>query len=301
MKSIYTKVFVGAAALMMLSCTDTSEMVPYNLTTHTDFGQMVVASGVVGSVHTDSSTAVTEGVKQSYIHFLTQDGYSTRVYAYEVNMATPSIDLKVCTANDYNSTMYSKQVLSEQAKLVESAGNTVIGGINGDYFVSSGKPNGVLVKDGKIIKKYSTKATWTYFGITKDKQAVIGDEADLAANSMDNLRDAIGGKDWLVRGGNIMPQTVPTREAKTAIGVTSAGKVVMFVVDGGLFNYSNGLILADVAKIMQQLGCTDAISLSSGRSSTFMSRVNNLIALRNIPSNNMVEDPISNGLLIIKK
>ena len=285
----------------MLSCSDTSEMVPYVLTTQTEFGQQMVNSGVVGSVHTDSSTVVAEGVQENYIHFLSQDGYVTRAYAYMVDVNQADLDIKVCTANDYNSTMYSKQVLTEQAKLVEAAGNTVLGGINGDYFVSSGRPNGVLVKDSKVIKKYSTKATLSYFGITKDKKAVIGDESDLVANGMDNLRDAIGGKDWLVRAGNVMPQTVPIREAKTAIGVTASGKVIMFVVDGGQFYYSNGMILADVAKVMLQLGCTDAINLGSGKSSTFISRINNQIVLRNIPSNNMAEDAISNGLLIIKK
>lgn len=301
MKSIYAIMFAGLALLAMSSCSDTTEMTPYELTTKTEFGKRMIESGVVGSVHTDSMTTVADGVRELYIHFLSLDGYATRAYVYEVDMNKTDIDIKVCTANNYNTTAFSKQPLSEQALFVEAEGNTVLGGINGDYFVASGRPKGILVKDGKVIKKYSRKAELPYFGIEKNKKAVIGSEIDLRENGMENLRDAVGGRDWLVQGGNVMPQVVPIREAKTAVGLTADGRVIMFVVDGGLFYYSNGLLLADVAKIMMHLGCTESISLSSGASSTFLSRITGKIALRNIPSNNMIEDAVSNGLLIIKK
>lgn len=303
MKSYYKLNFIVFCCIAILySCSPKEEFTVFVAEAETEFGEKIInGTDLVGTVHSDSSEIVTEGVRESYMNFLAMNGYLTKIYVYEIDLSNPGIDLAVSTANDYNSASYSKQNLTEQAVLIDSESNKILGGINGDFFNATGRPNGILFKNGNKIKAPASKPTASYFAITKDKKPLIGDELELKTEGTDHLRDAVGGKDWLVKGGELMPQVVPTKEAKSAVGITPDGKVILFVVDGGLYFYSNGMLLADVAKVMKSLGATDAITLSGGKNSTFISRRGDDIVLRNMPSNNGQEEAVTNGIVIVQK
>jgi hypothetical protein len=59
-----------------------------------------------------------------------------------------------------------------------------------------------------------------------------------------------------------------TRAPRTAIGVTAAGDVLLVVVDGRAdLPHSVGATLAELAQLMLNLGCTDAMNMDGGGSS----------------------------------
>ena len=93
-----------------------------------------------------------------------------------------------------------------------------------------------------------------------------------------NVRNAIGGGPNLVSNGQVnvsyneevMFDSGVGRDngdPRTAIGYTASGKMILFVVDGR--RNGIGLSLPQVANVMIQLGCVQAINLDGGGSSTF--------------------------------
>lgn len=83
-----------------------------------------------------------------------------------------------------------------------------------------------------------------------------------------------------------------TRHPRTAIGRNAAGEIFMVVVDGRQV-MSAGASLAELAAIMQRYGCTDAINLDGGGSSTLTI----LGDVLNRPSDGQ-ERRVANGILI---
>ena len=84
--------------------------------------------------------------------------------------------------------------------------------------------------------------------------------------------EAVSGSSQILNNGRI---TVNGRDAslapRTAAGVADDGKtLVLLVVDGRRPKYSAGATLGTVADLMKQLGCTDAINLDGGGSSTMV-------------------------------
>ena len=64
-------------------------------------------------------------------------------------------------------------------------------------------------------------------------------------------------------------------------------KVVLMVVDGRNTGVSEGVILTDLARLMQGVGCTDVLNLDGGGSSVFCAGQN--LTILNRPSSNGAE------------
>ena len=92
-----------------------------------------------------------------------------------------------------------------------------------------------------------------------------------------------------------------TRHPRSAIGVLKNGKWVFAVIDGRQ-KHSEGFTIVQLAKFMRQLGCTSALNLDGGGSSTIVIKDK----IVNLPSGrdyclSRKERPISNAILICVK
>ena len=99
-------------------------------------------------------------------------------------------------------------------------------------------------------------------------RATIGTFHDLPAGAA----EAVGGSSQILSNGRI---TVNGRDAtldpRTAAGVADGGKtLVLLVLDGRRPGHSVGATLGTLADLMKQLGCTDALNLDGGGSSTMV-------------------------------
>src|SRR5690606_23501191 len=160
-------------------------------------------------------------------------------------------------------------------------------------------------KEGVIIKSTVQDAVNTFFAITNEKKAVIGNQ-ELYGSIKSDLVEAVGGRVILVENGIIPKHTDDRLEPRTAIGVSEDGnKVYMLAVDGRNFHYSNGMNYEDLGKILKALGSYDAINLDGGSSTTLIIRnatelTPNRFELRNWPTDNGGQErAVANGLLII--
>lgn len=95
------------------------------------------------------------------------------------------------------------------------------------------------------------------------------------------------------------------RHARTAIGILPNGNWVFVVVDGKQPKLSLGMTIKELADFMEGLGCTDALNLDGGGSSTFVYQDQ----VVNQPTGDGDDDdkgkrilrPVSDAILIMQK
>jgi exopolysaccharide biosynthesis protein len=115
-------------------------------------------------------------------------------------------------------------------------------------------------------------ASVLYNGLTYDFQLRLSGQID-----WQGVKEAIGGGPRLVKNGapavtrdyERFDASYNARHPRTAIGYTAAKEVVMLVVDGRS-ELSKGLTLDELASLMVKLGCTDAMNLDGGGSTTLV-------------------------------
>lgn len=117
------------------------------------------------------------------------------------------------------------------------------------------------------------------------------------------LNSAIGGGPRLLARGQVavdaaaqgFPEGFSTgRNPRTAIGITADGDLLMLVVDGRQAGLSGGVSLLELALMMQQRGCVEAINLDGGGSSAMA--VHGVVVNR--PSDG-ASRPVANALALI--
>lgn len=84
------------------------------------------------------------------------------------------------------------------------------------------------------------------------------------------------------------------RAPRTAIGVTASGELLLVTVNGRQPNISVGMSLAELGRLLIELGAVQAMNLDGGGSTTMVIR--DLVL--NLPSNGQ-ERPVSNAILIL--
>jgi hypothetical protein len=119
------------------------------------------------------------------------------------------------------------------------------------------------------------------------------------------LVEAIGGLPRIVRNGNISIESereggsasfTNNRHPRSAIGFNADTSRFFFVtVDGRQPGYSEGMTLPELAAFMRELGCTQALNLDGGGSTTMVVR-NKVV---NRPSDATGERAVANALLLI--
>lgn len=112
----------------------------------------------------------------------------------------------------------------------------------------------------------------------------------------------------LLLGGQPVPQRedlkfVSQRHNRTALGVRADGTTLLLVADGRFKHRAEGLSLPELIMVMRWLGCTDAINLDGGGSTTMYVR-SHPDRVVNHPSDNRRYDhtgqrPVSNAILVL--
>ena len=150
----------------------------------------------------------------------------------------------------------------------------VIASINADGFnMQTGEPGGLLVMNGI---EYHPVNSAGFFAITKDKKAIIGSKADWAKYK-DQVQEAVGAfGTTLVKDGKVNVTATSdyynNRAGRTSVGITKTGKVVFMVLDGRQEPFSCGGSMEEIAQIMLEAGCVEAVNLDGGGSTTFVAK-----------------------------
>jgi exopolysaccharide biosynthesis protein len=151
--------------------------------------------------------------------------------------------------------------------------------INATFFDmdTAGTDNiGLVVSNGEPVSPF--RGDWPAINIDPDNRVEIvhgeHDTFDVVSPSQNVvLHNAVAGSDQIVTDGQpLSPQ--PDREffttahPRTAIGYTADNKLVLVTVDGRQPGVSEGLPLDELAQLMIELGCVQALNLDGGGSTT---------------------------------
>ena len=125
---------------------------------------------------------------------------------------------------------------------------------------------------------------------------------NLLSPSWSDVLDAIGGGPALVRDGKpifraqeLFTTSQMARNARTAVGQTAAGRILLVAVDGRKPGYSVGMTNFELAQTMVRLGAVTAAGLDFGTSTTMAFEGE----LLNRPSDPGGERAVSEGLFVL--
>jgi len=267
------------------------------------------------SVVSSQKTTLTEGITQEIFKGTTTDGKQVVYYVATADIASPYVDVYANYKDNDPSKGWGMQKVRDQVKAANARHSDpaspnyipyyqVVASINGaGYNMTTGEPGGLLVMGGV---EYQAPDGNGFFGILSDGTARIGSTEEynsLKAQGKVMEGIAIFGT-TLVKDGQIavVPYAghVNDRASRTAVGITRTGKVVFMVVDGRQEPVSCGASMLEIAQIMLDAGCVDAVNLDGGGSTTYMALQpgDSEISLVNNPSDGF-ERSVSTSLIMV--
>ena len=230
----------------------------------------------------------TTGMKQNTIRILYLD------------LSQEGLELKSGYRNGDGS-QWGLQTCTEQAAQIEAElrkhepDATVVAAVNANFFnMSTGEPLGALVMDGKVI--HGTQSGYGYFAVKTDGTAVIRPGSTSIGRK---IVSAMGGDELLISGGVVSDGESTDLGPRTAVGIREDGTVLLVQVDGRQSPMACGVSRPQLAQIMLDLGCVDALNLDGGGSSTYcVMRPGGSLAIQNSISDGY-ERAISGSLLVV--
>ena len=267
--------------------------------------------------HTESTLA--PGVDQYINYAYAKDGKQMVYYVATADITRDDVVIQTSYLKQHengvmgmekltNQIAYANQKYSnpDDAQYISEYYN-VVAGVNASFYnMTTGQPIGITFIDGV---SFGTTSYDNFFAILKDGKTAVIDYAKNVGNYVDEngestIWQAAAGNQWLVRDGEDVTSSyggsyATTRHSRTCVGVTAEGKVVMMVLDGRQEPFSCGGTMQELAQIMLEAGCVDAVNLDGGGSTTYASRPegSDNVEIINRPSDGS-ERSISSGLII---
>ena len=257
-----------------------------------------LAPGITQEIHYATSA---DG-KQMVYYIATGDITRGDVHVY-ANYAhnDPSLGWEMSRVEDQANAAQANRGDPNSPNYIENY--NVIASINGSGFnMQTGEPSGLLVMDGKEYQGINSAG---FFGILDDGTAVIGTTQEYNTIYKDRVKEGIAGfGSTLIKNGEIAINRTESyysnRASRTAVGITKTGKVVFMVLDGRQEPFSCGGSMEEIAQIMFEAGCVEAINLDGGGSTTFVAKQpgDDALSVVNRPSDGFARS-VSTSLLMV--
>lgn len=140
-----------------------------------------------------------------------------------------------------------------------------------------------LVVAGGVLRSPAHVAYWSFW-LDEKGLGHIG-----ALQNTPETKLAVSGFSGLLQQGKVLPQAAGALHPRTALGLDASGrKLVLLVVDGRQPGYSEGASEYELAGLMAEQGCTDALNLDGGGSTIMLQKG----AIMNRPSNPKEPRPV---------
>ena len=242
------------------------------------------------SIFSNEHSILAPGIEQDINYAQTTDGKQIVYYVATVDVNRSDVDLFVNYKDNkapVGSNIGLQKVEDQTAALVknyrakkDASGqplyenfNAIVATNGAGYNITNGIPAGLVVMEGV---EYSSVNAPGFFAILKDGTAKIGTQSEYAEYK-DQIQEGIQAfGSVLVKDGKVSvtksANYTSNRASRTAIGITADGKVVMMVLDGRQLPRSAGGAMEEIAQIMLEAGCVEAINLDGGGSTTYLSK-----------------------------
>ena len=266
------------------------------------------------TVFSNETAILAPGITQQIKHATSADGKQMVFYIATADITRDDVHVFANYNNNDPAGGWAMQRVLDQANAAqEKYGNpeseyyipnyNVIASTNGaGYNMSTGEPGGLLVMGG--IEHHAPNDAG-FFGILKDGTPVIGTTEEYNTIYKGQVQEGIARFGYtLVTDGEISIYEgegyTGNRAPRTAVGITGTGKVVLMVVDGRQEPVSCGGSMEEIAQIMLEAGCVDAINLDGGGSTTFVAKQPGTeeLAVMNRPSDGAARS-VSTSLMMV--
>ncbi|MVX36066.1 phosphodiester glycosidase family protein [Myroides sp. LoEW2-1] len=290
---------------LQVSCQTTSDdnYTTYKAVAKTDRAkQLIENTNLVAQVFKDSTYTLTEGVVVHEFDYLSQKGLAMKTFVYDIDLNRP--DVSVVASLPDNQPKFAMQPMTAQATALLNTKFDVIGGVNGDFYdMTTGVPRGVFVFNGMVLKDTYIDRNEGFLAVDKNNKVYLQD-IKLFKENKDNYQHVVSGGVWLVKDAELVKQSDETVHPRTAIGTTKDNHLLLMVVDGRNYTWSNGMDYTDLGVFMKAIGAEQALNFDGGGSSTFFINPNgnaNEFLIRNLPADNGgKERAVANGVIITK-
>ncbi|MEI8215689.1 MAG: S-layer homology domain-containing protein [Eubacteriales bacterium] len=241
----------------------------------------------VGKVVFDYTFTVNGNDTYSFQHINKPRGASNSLHLFNSNYASStrtsgSNTEVVMTALDSTEPFINGTINAQVESVNINTSNTSIGDNNLVFSASSGTPYAATLE---------TLAPGDNIAITT---------TDLTGEFADTV-EAMGAYEIIVQNGAISTDSTDTNP-RTCIGIKPDGSIIIYAVDGRSPGHSVGMNLKDVASYLISRGCTSAVNMDGGGSTTMLVRMpgDAEATLMNLPSDGK-ERNVSNALFFVTK
>lgn len=223
------------------------------------------------------------GVNQYEFHYKNLNGSPVIVYVMEVKADS---GCRVAVGTPYDGDVVGNgrsQTVLDMANAGRANGKDIIFALNSGFFALSSDqmPEGVVIKDGKILSKGYKNFFREWWGVKTDGTLEFGtyDELylknDVNGTFRSDLKQAAGGNHLLYKDG----EEVDIADSDTSLLAANPrscfmqrknGDIVLMVADGRQPGISVGLTMEEEKEIAFRMGAYDALNLDGGGSSQFV-------------------------------
>jgi len=189
----------------------------------------------------------------------------------------------------------------------EASGATV--GINGSFFNTKTGGSVVFLKNRDSIHARTVEGFNAYrenagFSIHRDGSVAVLERPDPGWESLGEYSTVLTSGPLLIKDNALVGQKDEpfnsNRHPRTAIGITADHRLIAVVVDGRN-SLAHGMSIPELAILMKSLGCTQAMNLDGGGSSTAWVKGHGVV---NHPSDNKLfnhegERAVANAICIV--
>ncbi len=251
-------------------------------------------TNLIKTLQHDTLIQIAPGLFETIITYLNSSSQPMKVFILEVDLNNSNLRLKAGTPN--NSNAFARQTMTGIASVQDTVGNRVLAAVNGDFFnLTTGVPSSAIYKNGIAIKSQYC-AGCTFLSIDdQNKPYVVSEDRTV---DVTKIREAIGGKQYLIKNSLKVTQSDISIEPRTTTGVSATNLVYFIIADGRQASYSNGISFSQLSEMYFALGVKDAINLDGGGSTTLVIKEGSSWAVKNKPSDGS-QRQVANGWTIV--
>lgn len=217
----------------------------------------------------NSSAVITDSSYKAYgisITITEKTLADTQVYIADIYLDDPSVLLSGLADGSFG-----RNISDKTSSIAQEVG--AILAINGDYY--GFRDSGYVIRNGYLYRSTAASSSQEDLVIYEDGTFDIIDESDVTSEEL----QAAGAVQIYSFGPGLVEDSElsvtesqevswsMTSNPRTAIGMIEKGHYVMVVSDGRT-SESEGLTLYQLARVMQDLGCSEAYNLDGGGSTT---------------------------------
>ena len=201
-----------------------------------------------------------------------------RVYVLRIDLQAAGFEVAVAVGDDPDGDGPAEAQLTDPRVLASRAGfvaavNTnpwamipaKIGLFRTPYVAGGGCDiTGWALADG-VLRSPPQAGHWNFW-IDAQRRARLGPQT-----GNHSTQQAVAGFGGLLQQGKILPAPSTVLHPRTALGLDPEGRwLTLAVVDGRQKGYSEGMSELELAALMAELGCSDALNLDGGGSSAML-------------------------------